>query len=675
MSLELGKNPIKFKGLKKLKTRQKILIGFSVPLALMALVASFVYLSIEKLEATSQWVLHTQEVISRANLLGKLVVDMETGERGFLISGKTSFLEPFNKATQDWNNEINGLKTLVSDNPPQVKQAEKIDELVELWLDKAAKPEIAMRLEVNQSRASLNEVTAIIESETGKNIMDSLRKELGAFIQVEEDLMKIRIEESTRASNRTIMITVFGTLFAIFLAIAVAILVSNAIVKNLIILLEAAKKVTKGQYSDLITIKSNDEIGDLSIQFNTMTKALTSAREKMEAATKAKGDFLANMSHEIRTPLNGVLGMVSLLDSTSLTPEQEKMLKTIRVSGENLMVVVNDILDISKLDADKLMIDKKPFSLKKCIEESIYLMSPKAAEKSIIITQHVEENLSESFIGDDVRIRQILVNFLSNAIKFTDRNGSIQIRVRLKEKKGDVHKLSFSVKDSGMGISEEDQAKLFKSFSQVDESITRKHGGTGLGLAICAKLTQLMHGTIGVKSEEGVGTKFFFTIALNSCKIKQFEQKQVVSSCKFNADMAKEYPLEILLVEDNQVNQELGIGFFTKMGYKIDAAWNGSEAITCLENRRYDLVFMDMQMPVLDGVSATKIIVEKWGEKRPRIIAMTANVLPEDRQKCIDAGMDGFVTKPFTRKILVETIIDSHGKIHAKPEVELNKVS
>lgn len=411
--------------------------------------------------------------------------------------------------------------------------------------------------------------------------------------------------------------------------------------------------------------EGKEVIGYLGIIEDITEKKL--AREKriqavkeIERAAQVKSEFLANMSHEIRTPMNGILGMVNMLRDTTLTEKQKDMLGVIRSSGDGLMTILNDILDLSKMDSGKMELEYANFSILDCVKEAVVLSRPKAQEKNLEIGFNISGNTPEFFFGDITRIRQILVNLLSNAVKFTE-SGEVRVDVESKDMDNGQHKVVFHVKDSGIGISEEDQGKLFKAFSQADASITRRFGGTGLGLAIISKLVGLMNGQVTVDSTLGKGSVFSFELELKEGEIpkQNLESMSVGNSI---SDIKTVYDHKILVVEDNAINQKLVRMMLEKMHYTCDIVGNGIECLKALEDIKkvdgdeYTLIFMDMQMPEMDGITATKEIINKYGEDRPVIVAMTANAFKEDREKCIQAGMDGFLSKPINVGELVQIL-------------------
>jgi len=400
-------------------------------------------------------------------------------------------------------------------------------------------------------------------------------------------------------------------------------------------------------------------IEDVTAQ-HAVVEEMRQARQLAEDSVRIKAEFLANMSHEIRTPMNAIIGMTHLTLMTALSNSQRDYLSKVQSSSQHLLGILDDILDVSKIEAGKFQLELRDFSLHQLLEEVLDQVRPRISEKDLAVRLSVAADVPERVSGDPLRLRQILLNYLSNAVKFTER-GQIRIEVNLRHPVADDALLYFSVTDSGIGLSPEQLKLIFQSFQQADASTTRRFGGTGLGLAIAKQLTELMGGQVGVQSVLGEGSNFWFEVPLLLARSTAIEGLAVRD---FRYDCKVAEGMRILLVEDTELNQQVAAELLQAMGCRVDIAADGSLALSQLSKERYDLVFMDMQMPVLDGLAATRLLRQQPGLGELPVIAMTANARKSDHEACLAAGMNDFVSKPFEPhtlySVLKRWLPDSH---------------
>ena len=395
---------------------------------------------------------------------------------------------------------------------------------------------------------------------------------------------------------------------------------------------------------------------------NIAVRELEQATARAESANAAKSEFLANMSHEIRTPLNAIIGLSEVVEDDPGGADTKELLRTIRSSGDALLAIINGVLDFSKIEAGQMKLEHSAFPLRQCAEESVKIVSSLAEEKGLALGLVLDPALPETVVGDMARLRQVLLNLLMNGIKFTEQ-GEVSLTISRSAGGEAIGRIDFVVRDTGIGISPEQQGKLFQSFSQLDASTTRRYGGTGLGLAISQRLVQMMGGCITVESAPGSGSTFRFSIPFGTAD--KPEKKQPVPDQAAPGDFPEDRsPLKILVAEDNHINQRVILMMLKQLGHDATLVENGIQVLDALEKSACDLVLMDVQMPEMNGLEAAAKICERFPPPlRPHMVALTANAMKEDRDACLAAGMDGYVSKPVRLEKLSEVLREVQTRI------------
>lgn len=621
-------------------------LAFFIACASIVLLINFVVLIAGRADAkdNEKWVTHTHEVIQLSQQLFIQIQNAETGQRGFLLTEDNSYLTPYLIGIDRIQELLRTLQNKTKDNPSQQTRLLNLSTLIDAKL---------RELKRTIDLANNNEKTAAlrrVRSDLGQSLMQQIRQLLDEFNSEEQALLAVRKENHAFSKNRQF----FGVMFAEFLLLIVvltSIFVLNLrVIKPIRQLTKAAQHYDNAKKADFSIPPSTLEIEKLSSTLRNMAhnvstyvSALTESKQKSEELANVKSTFLANMSHEIRTPLNGIYGTLQLIGNEAQTLKSAQLIERAMYSVKSLNAIVNDVLDISKIEKGKLNIEETTFNMNELIELSLTDVAIHAHNKGISFT--LNNNVENPFwLGDPVRIKQVIDNLVSNALKFT-HSGNVYFSI---EENNDSSGITLTVKDTGIGMTQSEQQRLFRRFEQADSTITRRFGGTGLGMAITHQLVTLMRGTIKVESTFGEGSSFTVSIPLTRATdpvntIENEREEHVSLGDK-----------SVLIVEDNDINRLVISEAIEALGTTPTQAENGAEGFNQFKKKQFDIVLMDIQMPVLDGIEACKLM-KKDNSKIP-VVALTANVMADDKAIYTASGFDAVLEKPLDLKVLNSTL-------------------
>jgi len=633
--------------------RAKGLIVLSAPLGATILSTVLFFVAKAKNDEAKDWVWHTFEVKALAQNVLTHAIDSESGIRGYLLTKDAGLLETHERAVAALPQAISRVQDLTVDNPrQQFRIANSIGPLMKQRL--ALEKDLLVKFSAHGYDASLAETLT-----QGHHKMLELRRAINDFIAEEDSLLGLRQRRAAELDEQTSFAIMETAAFGLCVGLISVLLFARGISKRLDRMVKEAEMLQREEpLSDPPT--ENDEIGRLGRACHHASRLLAERRAELlrakaaaEASNSAKTEFLANVSHEVRTPLNGIIGLTELALETELTSTQRDHLDMVKHSADSLLALINDLLDFAKIEAGKLALEECPFELHELIEKTIRPLCMRAESKGLLLRANLDPDVTRFITGDALRLRQVLINLIDNAIKFT-HEGSVTLDVKSATSSAGVPGLHFAITDTGVGIPEEKQQMIFDAFSQADSSTTRQYGGTGLGLAICSDLVRLMGGRITVESRQGHGSAFRFTINATPAEMPSTFSHRTEE----REQAAPVLSMRLLVVEDNPVNQSVACGILGKMGHRATTANNGREAVRLVQTQRFDAILMDVQMPEMDGLTATARIREWESEHglRTPIVAMTAHAGEDNRNRCLNAGMDDYVAKPISRSNLADAL-------------------
>jgi PAS domain S-box-containing protein len=738
----------------------KIISAFCLSIAVLVLIGLYAYKTTNDYKNASDWTNHTLQVIAEAQEVLLKVKDIETAQRGYVITNEEKYLEPYERSVNSIENVYFKLRSLIRDNAKQLVILDSIHTLINLKIV-FAKNVISVRK--NKDFKTSQELVA---TDVGENLMKQIRELTDVFISNEKKLFSERLniaQEHFYAAKNIIVASIILTILMIIITLyffindfnkrmlsekqlqesesrikkildsfplGVFVLGINGkpyytnnksqdilgrgtiyeasstdlpeiyktyiagtdelypsdklpIVraingeKNICVedleILKKGKRVPLRVNATYIT-NSKDEVEYAIAVFEDITdikeaeQKLIEAKKLAEQSGILKEAFLANMSHEIRTPMNAIMGFTDLLLNRNLQTEEKDFVQTIKTSGENLLRIINDVLDVSKIESGTMTFEEHPMSIKELFPSLSSMLIHKAKEKNLELSFEYDHNIPETVLGDPTRLTQIIINLVGNAIKFTQK-GSVTVSANVLKEEKESCLIEFSVKDTGIGISDDKLQHIFERFRQAESHTTRYYGGTGLGLSIAKQLVELQNGEITVKSLVGVGSVFSFT--LNFKKTDKIYNPHPAKNQELNIyELSKK---NILLVEDNPINIKFVLSLFADYNMKADIAENGKQALEKIKTKLYDIVLMDIEMPEMNGYETTKVIRNEFKNNVP-IIAMTANAMAGEREKCLQIGMNDYISKPIKAELLFEKMFNEVIVNHHKDVDEEKKI-
>ena len=607
----------------------KILVLVASILIVSALVIS--YLNMQRIKSTSDNTMHTQNVINLSNELLMDIINKQDGVRGYIISGNERFLQPYYNSISLENEHFAELKELTKDNAQQVSRLDTLKR----FINEKNSHSINIIDSISQQKFNDEEKTAAIEK--GKIISDKIRATTKRIIELEYEFLQQRKQKNDESEKNAGIIFIMLTLGIVFILLIYFYIINLQAKKN-----KLALEDTFIQDLKILKLKAAKEVAEETSRIS-------------ELAVHAKQQFLSNMSHEIRTPMNSIVGFTNVLLKTNLTESQKEYLLAIKTRGESLNVLINDILDLAKVDAGKMTFEKRHFHIEESIISMLHLFDLKAKEKGLEIVKDFDQKIPAVLIGDPVRLHQIILNLLSNAVKFTDK-GKIIVGATLLNEDEEKATVEIAITDTGIGIAEDKINDIFNLFEQATVSTSRSYGGTGLGLAIAKQLVEAQGGSIGLKSIIGEGTTFSFILSFD----KNDGKEVTGTKTEIRIPDAEITNLRVLFAEDVPLNQLLIKTILSDFGFEYEVVANGKLAVEKLQTNTYDIILMDLMMPEMNGYEATEYIRKTMNSKIP-IIALTADVTSIDVAKCKAIGMDDYISKPIDEQLLYGKMI-SFGK-------------